>query len=222
MSEETQLIKTPRNGAGDIYDVSINTDAWIAAILGAPLDLEPDPRDVDERDPRTGWDHDPALLAAIRKHANDPDITMIERENTGNHESDLSDDFVYTVYGKDDGSEWYYRSDVYIVVTEHLGGDIRGNYGSTSVYRPKRSVGERGFFEREFGWFIVDISTDDPIDGANEQCARGNSSNPTAQLDRLLDCDPDPRFEGAWFCGSYLGFIDGVFVSCTPELHLDI
>lgn len=179
------MITTPRDD-GTVHDAMIDTPAWITEILGDPLTIEPVETSEDTSDSRSGWDHDPALLAAIRIHANDPEITMIERENTCNYESDLSADFVYTVYARDDGSEWYYQPNAYIAITEHLGGDPRGNYGSTSVYRADH-VGERGFFDRRIGWYLDDPTTDELLEDETDQCAVGYSNNPTLHLDGLLD-----------------------------------
>lgn len=54
-------------------------------------------------------------------------LTQLARDNTYNGENDLSQNYVWEVYGEDDG-DWIYNDDALMVVYAHTGCDVRGGY----------------------------------------------------------------------------------------------
>lgn len=80
------------------------------------------------------------------------------RDNTCNNENDFSADFTWTVWtDENDGSgDWVWnRETAYVAICRHLGGDVRGNYGSVSLHRlDSDCVGDSGFFDWVLGWHV--------------------------------------------------------------------
>jgi hypothetical protein len=126
---------------------------------------------------------------------------QVVRDNTYNQENDLSAEFVFSVFAPEGCSDWVWSDDVFVVVENHLGGDVRGNYGPMAVYRVDR-LGETGFFDLVCGWHASPINPDSvsyladsecrELQAVNDRLLIGYSSHPTFELRNLLmdGCEP--------------------------------
>jgi hypothetical protein len=121
---------------------------------------------------------------------------QVARDNTYNQENDLSAQFVFSVFAPEGCSDWVWADDVFVVVENHLGGDVRGNYGPMAVYRVDQ-LGETGFFDLVCGWYaspIASLADSDcrELNAVNDRLSIGYSSHPTSELRNLLfdGCEP--------------------------------
>jgi hypothetical protein len=55
-------------------------------------------------------------------------LTQLVKDNTYNGENDLSQDYVWEVYSKNDKGDWIYDDDALLVVYAHTGCDVRSGY----------------------------------------------------------------------------------------------
>lgn len=117
-------------------------------------------------------------------------LTQFARNNTYNTENDLTQNYVWEVYGEEDGSrgDWLYNDDALMVVYAHTGCDVRGGYAyplflrSTTDYAiPVDMCVEYRILEaRRDGEVIEDH-------GLDERWSNGYSSNPSYQLSNDIE-----------------------------------
>jgi hypothetical protein len=88
---------------------------------------------------------------------------------------------------------------VFVVIEQHLGGYVRGNYGAATVYRVD-NIAETGFLDWVVGWYASHIREVElfaelyDLVEINSRLAIGYSSNPTCELRDFLM----PGTEPAW------------------------
>lgn len=226
MTTTNNIIELPDSTApfADIWDACIDTEVWLETVLGEALDLELPECVPSWEKGYHGWDNDPAILAAINTHAagDDPignatepvEYVEVSRDNVYNNEQQFSSVFTYTVYAPADTDEWYYADDVYIAVSVHRGGDVRGNYHAARIFRAD-GLAEGGFLDWVIGWTVRDL--DDTDLDEQGKYGVGYSSCPTGELESALDDDDDDH--RMWIDGEYHAKIDGVDVVCTPYIN---
>jgi hypothetical protein len=126
---------------------------------------------------------------------------QVARDNTYNQENDLSANYVYSIFAPVDCSDWLWCDDVFVVIENHLGGDVRNNYGPLAVYRVDQ-LAETGFFDLVCGWYVSPINSESgsyladcehsELQAANDRLSVGYSSHPTSEIRNLLwqGCEP--------------------------------
>lgn len=127
---------------------------------------------------------------------------ILARDNTCNSENTFDREWIFSIYGPA-GADWCWEHDVYVAVTLHNGGDPRGNYGATKLYRAD-SLGEIGFLDWVHGWSVRRFNGFDDVeledltaeqanqilaeaesdDRLNNRCCPGYSSYPAGELSR--------------------------------------
>lgn len=211
------------NGS-DIHDVCIDTSQLLSDFYGS--------EDSDLWDAFAEWREESEDCTYHSSHFEDvvgfmesQGFELAARDNVYNGENDLSDVYVWEVWQRDASTDWLYPSgDTVVVVFEHRGGDVRGNYGAPSFYRPNGT---------EYT-IPVDLCVEWHVEAAgpsgrmleaealaeklNDSCEllAGCSSYPTGQLEdagfdvdwrsecgRWLDDDDHPRYltrhsSGVW------------------------
>jgi len=204
------VCEIPEDGNRYLYDAAIDTDAWLAATLGEPIELS----DAVEG----GWDNEPLVRAACEDHS----ITVVDprefveyitaaRDNVYNAENDFGTVFTFTVYAPHTtGGDWCWDDNCYVAVCEHLGGDVRGNYGGVTLYRPDAALADCGFLDWTLSWgveravrrldsrnrvAVVDWEHDENM---SERAAQGYSSCPSAELVSMIGHE-----DGEWRGGAF-------------------
>lgn len=116
-------------------------------------------------------------------------LTQFAQDNTYNSENDLTQNYVWEVYGEEgDKDDWLYNDDALMVVYAHTGCDVRGGYAyplflrSTTDYAiPVDMCVEYRILEaRRDGEVIEDH-------GLDERWSNGYSSNPSYQLSNDIE-----------------------------------
>ena len=124
-------------------------------------------------------------------------LNQLARDNTYNNENDLSSEINFTIYGPED-CDWCWADDVYVSLCVHRGGDVRGNYGRTRIFRID-SIADTGFLDWTLGWGVetADLSGVDQDDlgkkhlegltwavdeRLTERCSPGYASLPSSEL----------------------------------------
>ena len=209
-----EIIQTPKDECTYLWDVSIDTQAWLTNLFGEPLDL-----DI----PNEAWDDDRSVRALCENHASveaNESIRLVSamRDNVYNGENDFNQVFTFSVYSTtDDADEWFYGNDaVYVAVCLHLGGDVRGNYGNVQVFRCDDSDKALNFLNWVISWYVVRASDGEPIE-QNDRFQIGYAQNPTSELESALDGDYCEN--GEWIDGAFHAKIDGEEVICYPETN---
>lgn len=159
---------------------TLDSDLHILESLGEPLPL---PDHIDSGNWAT--EEEPALLRWFARETHQQYVQVL-RDNTYNHDQDLSAQLLFSVFAPEEASDWCWCDDLYVVVERHLGGDVRGNYGSFSVFRVDR-IGESGFFDWVCGWFARPIAADYDSDWPalqrwNDRFSVGYSGWPTGEV----------------------------------------
>ena len=165
------------------------------------------------------------------------EIIEIARDNVYNSEQDFSDVFTFTILGTEDQrDDWYYKDDVFVAVCVHRGGDVRGNYGRTRLYRTDNLA--EGFLDWTVGWdveswdmsdtslaayetegiddkFISEWCGDNTLlerdEEISERCSIGYASSPTSELYSYVGGE-----RCFWHDGSAYIVHDSVLYRCTP------
>ena len=169
------------------------------------------------------------------------EIIEIARDNAYNNENDFSNVFNFTVLGTEEQrDEWYYKDDIFVAVRVHLGGDPRGNYGATRLYRTDNLA--EGFLDWTVGWdveswdmsdtsladyetegiddkFISEWCGDNTLlerdEEISERCSIGYASSPTSKLYSQVGGE-----RCFWHDGSAYIIHDSVLYRCTPYHYL--
>jgi hypothetical protein len=123
---------------------------------------------------------------------------QLTRDNTYNSENDLSSELNITIYGADENCDWCWADDIYVALSVHLGGDVRGNYGGVRIYRAD-SLADTGFLDWTLGWHVETaelsgVDQDDlgkkhlegltwaVDDNLTERCSPGYANLPSSEL----------------------------------------
>lgn len=179
---------------------ALDTEAHITASLGQPLPIP------DHITAALGDNYATECEALFcRWFARTAHATYVEvfRDNTYNHEQDLTAQVVFSVFAPVSAADWCYCSDVFVVVELHLGGDVRGNYGPAQVYRVD-NIAETGFFDWCLGWHVAPVNpAHDPgaLERINDRIGIGYSSHPSSELERLIMPNSTPAWSekrGSW------------------------
>ena len=168
---------------------------------------------------------------------------VVARDNTSNNENDLSSDFTWSIWSDDPHGDWYYSDGVFVAICQHLGGDIRGNYGMPRLYRGD-NLAESGFLDWVLGWgcswsrcsdhldteprelteeqardIASDVFDDQYSHRITERCSIGYASSPSHELSTIAD-DRDDCF---WLEGSAIIRVNGKWMLCHPyHYHAEI
>jgi hypothetical protein len=114
----------------------------------------------------------------------------LARDNTYNGESDLSQCYVWEVYGENI-ADWVYDDDALMVVYAHTGCDVRGGYAYPLFLRCQGDYSIPMDLVAEF--FIVDGRRDgeeldrDECQQLDEEWQCGYSSNPSYHMSKNIE-----------------------------------
>lgn len=117
-------------------------------------------------------------------------LTELARDNTYNHESDLSQCYVWEVYGENI-VDWVYDDDALMVVYAHTGCDVRGGYAYPLFLRCQGDYSIPMDLVAEF--FVVDGRRDgeeldrDECQQLDEEWQCGYSSNPSYHMSKNIE-----------------------------------
>lgn len=117
-------------------------------------------------------------------------LTQLARDSTYNGENDLSQTYVWEVYGEDTG-DWIYNYDALMVVYAHAGCDVRGGYAYPLFLRCQGDYSIPMDLVAEF--FIVDGRRDgeeldrDECQQLDEEWQCGYSSNPSYHMSKNIE-----------------------------------
>ena len=103
------------------------------------------------------WSDERDLITQFISDRESTPYKSVYRDNVYNHENDFSNVFVFEVFASADCSDWCYSGDIYVSVSVHRGGDVRGNYGSTKLYKIADCIAESGFLDWALGWDVYNL-----------------------------------------------------------------
>lgn len=203
---------------------SLVSSEHIANSLGEPIQLPPAIADVVAGD--YSEEESECNLLQLFALVKGCKYELAVRDNTYNHETDLDQFFIYSVYAPVGNPDWMWQRDCFVVVEMGSPGDPRyTSYKTPKVYDLGDSMlGENGFFSWTLGWYgryiedgIVSNETDTFLDDVNERISEGYGSNPTYEL-RVL-CYADPIWVEKF--GGYVARVKGsgypmVFIPVEP------
>lgn len=106
-------------------------------------------------------------------------LKELARDNVYNGENDLSQVYLWAVYGHDTGEDWLYRSDVVVFIHVHTGCDVRGGYGRPIFCRSKGDYAVPVDLCAE--WYVVDSHEPVP-DNITDRWQCGWSSYPFGEV----------------------------------------
>lgn len=171
-------------GSVEICDVSIDTPAWLEAVLGQPIYVDDDRCGLSRDQAEIAddeWDNGP-LVRYAAENLLKVQCQEAARDNVYNSENQFSQQFTYTIYTPLDSADWAFGECV-VAVCLHRGGDVRGNYGKVALYECD-DLAEAGFFDWVVGWHMVD--EDSPLRDKfkTDNWLMGYSSQPTHELEQ--------------------------------------
>ena len=175
---------------------SLVSTEHIASSLGEPIELPDSIVDTTEEDHPDGKGE--RNLLQLFKLMKGHKYELVLRDNTYNHETDLDQFFVYSVYAPVGCSDWLWSQDCFISIEMGNPGDPRCVYYSApNVYQPDTSLAETGFFDWTLGWYgrylkdgEVHASQDSLMEEINNEISTGYTSHPTSRLRELCYADP--------------------------------
>ena len=139
-----------RDGASFLCDAAVNTAAHIAAQEWT--EIEPEDLGIEDWDDLGFADEDHAIEVATG-------LEQVVWDNSYNHEQDLSAQVDYRVFADDDD---YFYGPCVVAIRVHRGGDVRGNYAPTVLYRADDGIS--GFlYGFRLGWHARD-EYGDPVE----------------------------------------------------------
>jgi len=223
-------IITGKAGTTDIQDVSIDTEAWLEAVLGQPIDIDDDRcglSDTEALAADEGWDNGPLARYAAENLLSvelNTSVQCVEavRDNVYNGENQFSQQFTFTVYTPSDSPDWAY-GDCVVAVCLHRGGDVRCNYGQVALYQCN-GLADSGFLDWVVGWHIA--SQDSPLDGVfnTDRWSIGYTGHPTSELESMIMDHKSLTWRdelGEWTeLGTYRIEVDGEVLEVAPHLNV--
>lgn len=184
---------------------SIDAAHHIKESLGSPIDLPPSLADNLAQDwAATEQNH--ADLLALFALITGEQYKEVHRDNTYNHETDISKFFVFTVYAPVGCQDWCWQRDTFVVVEIGAGGDPRYcSYSGAQVYRlDDTTIADCGFLDWRLSYWLEPIASGydrSLIDNLNDRLSSGYSSYPYDELRGA--CHSEPVWndgQGAFMC----------------------
>ena len=178
----------------------IDTDAHIACSLGQPLSI-PDHISTALGDQYVS-DCEAVFCRWFARLTHNT-YHLVHRDNTYNHEQDLTEQVIFTVFAPVAASDWCWCDDLFIVIERHLGGDVRGNYGEAEVFRVD-SLADKGFLDWCVGWHVAPVNPargTSELERINDRLTIGYSSRPTSELEQIVRAGSKPVWSerrGSW------------------------
>lgn len=208
MTDTKQAPETLVNRDGDeVWDFSIDTQAWIKKTLGDPISPDSFLSDPEDMDSYPEWSQEWEI----------PGFEAVCTENVYNQENDFGDVFVFTVYAPKICVDWCYADQVYVSVNLHRGGDPRGAYSLPELYRVD-CIAESGFLDWVIGWNV----TDEDGEYLTDRTSIGYSDNPTCELEKWIDEHKADDAELEWDGDTLIvPLADGGTAHCTPYTGAD-
>lgn len=163
------------------------------------------------------WNDESDLIALFISDRDNTPYKSVYRDNVYNHANDLSDVFVFEVFAPENTSDWCYSDDIYVAVSVHRGGDVRGNYGATRLYRVADCIAESGFLDWVIGWDVCDLQGNRIDDDITERFAIGYSSYPWGEL---MNCIPEKTIHWSDKRQSLVGRYNGNTVLIQPYTNI--
>ena len=158
---------------------AINTELFIKRTIGHN---NPEGIELPDVIHDAEWSDESDLIKQFISDRDNTPYKSVYRDNVYNHENDFSDVFVFEVFAPENTSDWCYSDDIYVSVSVHRGGDVRGNYGATRLYRVADCIAESGFLDWQLGWNVCDLQGNRIDDDITERFAIGYSSYPWGEL----------------------------------------
>ena len=158
---------------------AINTELFIKRTIGHN---NPEGIELPDVIHDAEWSDESDLIKQFISDRDNTPYKSVYRDNVYNHENDFSDVFVFEVFAPENTSDWCYSDDIYVSVSVHRGGDVRGNYGATRLYRVADCIAESGFLDWVIGWNVCDLQGNRIDDDITERFAIGYSSYPWGEL----------------------------------------
>lgn len=173
---------------------SIDTAYHVAETLGQPLKLPGTLAGLLAEHWANSEETEPNLLALFELMTG-TEYQQVCRDNTYNHENDLSTFFVFTVYAPIGCRDWCWERDCFVVVEVGTVGDPRYcAYSPAAVYRlDDTMIGDCSFLDWRLGWWLEPISDRydrTELDTINDRCSSCYSSAPYYQLTENLYAAP--------------------------------
>ena len=167
---------------------TIDVAFHVSETLGKPLELPEAIENLCAEHWANSDEVEPNLLALFALMTGST-YEQVHRDNTYNHENDLSGFLVYTVYAPIGCRDWVWQRDVFVAVEIGSGGDPRYcGYSDAQIYRLEDdTLGDCNFLETTLGWWLEPIRESyDPaeIDWLNDRISCGYSSSPYYELER--------------------------------------
>lgn len=189
MSEMNDLIQIDKLS---FYSCALSSEEHIRESLGESLEL---PIAIAEC---LGSKEEEINLLSLFRLMKGCEYERVVRDNTYNHETDLSEFFIYSVYAPVGSSDWMWQRDCFVTIEMGTPGDPRYvGYATSEVYDlGDRMLGESGFFEWMLGWYAREFDSDalytrdSALEEVNNQISAGYSMNPTYELEQLCYAEP--------------------------------
>lgn len=165
---------------------AIDTDAWLAAVLGEEVltggELE------EHLSNHWLMRSEYQILEAIET-AEGRNYRRTQVDNVYNNENDFSDVFQWQVFYPEESrsGDWFYADDVYVAIEPHMGGDPRGNYGRTRIYKVD-CLADSGFLDWVLGWHVQYANGEEVVE--NDRFSIGYSSHPFYEMEQHLKSRP--------------------------------
>ena len=163
------------------------------------------------------WSDESDLITQFISNREDTIYQSVYRDNVCNHENNFSNVFVFEVFVPVDCSDWYYADDAYISVSVHRGGDVRGNYGETQLYRVADCIAESGFLDWVLGWDVCDLQGNRIDNSVTYRFEIGYSDNPWREM---LNYIPEKTIHWSDKRQSLVGRYNGKTVLIQPYTNL--
>ena len=154
----------------NLYDVYIDSEAWIQDRCGEPLPFESN----------GDWmaNQEDEIIALLESRTGQK-FTCGQIDNTYNRETDFSTVFQMQCFYPEGERDWIYSNQLYVAIEVHNGGDVRGNYGPVRVYRPVD--GER-LFDEQLSFRCLTTQDEEMMSSRGDPYERGYMQSPKYAL----------------------------------------
>lgn len=175
---------------------TIDLDSFLEETLGKPLILPSELESKLSEDWAVIYEEN--LLEYFQaNHPVQHRYEQVYRDNSYNHESDLEDFFVYTVYAPEGSRDWVWEDGCYVSVEVGGKGDPRYvPYSNAQIYHVSGALAETGFFSWMIGWAIdplpryPELNSNVVMEQLRMEVDQGYSQNPTYELRQKTFADP--------------------------------
>ena len=193
---------------------AINTELFIKRTIGHN---NPEGIELPDVIHDAEWSDESDLIKQFISDRDNTPYKSVYRDNVYNHENDFSDVFVFEVFAPENTSDWCYSDDIYVSVSVHRGGDVRGNYGFTKLYKVADCIAESGFLDWVIGWDVCDLQGNRIDDDITERFAIGYSSYPWGELVNYI---PEKTIHWSDKRQSFVGRYNGNTVLIQPYTNI--